>query len=194
MNNKQRRRVKKIVFLTGLALAILLVQGLALFLLGQPAICECGYVKLWEGVVRSPGNSQHLSDWYSFSHIIHGLVFYAALWALFPRMPVRYRFLLALGIEAGWEIFENTPWVINLYRQQALAQGYVGDSILNSLSDTLFASLGLGIARRVPVWASIALIIAFEVWVVFSIHDNLLLNVLNFVSPLEFIRQWQAGM
>lgn len=180
-------------FLGIFAITILLLQGIILFLLGQPAICECGYIKLWEGVVLSSGNSQHIVDWYSFSHIIHGLAFYAILWILFPKMPLKYRFLVALSIEAGWEIFENTPWIINLYRQQALSQGYIGDSILNSIFDTLFMVLGFIMARISPLWASIMIIVALEVWVGYSIHDNLTLNILNFIHQFEFIRQWQMG-
>lgn len=176
-----------------IAIIIILLQGIVLFFLSQPLICECGYIKFWEGIVLSPGNSQHITDWYSFSHIIHGLIFYAILWILFPKMPLKYRFLIALSIEASWEIFENTPWIINLYRQQALAQGYIGDSILNSISDTLFMVLGFIIARFAPLWTSIIVIIALEVFVAYSIHDNLTLNILNFIHQFEFIRRWQSG-
>ena len=141
----------------------------------------------------SSGNSQHLTDWYSFSHIIHGFIFYLALWYFFPRMSLGYRFLLALGIEAGWEILENTPWLIEHYRQQALAQGYVGDSIINSLSDTLAAALGFLLAWRLPVLLIVVLGIAMELFVGFSIRDNLTLNVLGFFHQFEFITTWQKG-
>src|SRR3990172_12946076 len=115
-------RIKNISLSTAVLLCagIILIQALALSSFGQPPICECGYVKLWEGVVLSSGNSQHLTDWYTFSHVIHGFLFYLALWYFFPRMPIATRFLLALGVEAGWEIIENTPWLIEHYRQQAL--------------------------------------------------------------------------
>src|SRR5882672_5985797 len=109
------------------AAALLALQALALHLFGQPWICTCGYVKLWEGVVLSGGNSQHLTDWYTFSQIVHGIVFYALLRLGFPRMSVMQRLLLAVAIEAAWEIIENTPTVIRHYREQALAQGYAGD-------------------------------------------------------------------
>ncbi|MBI2611033.1 DUF2585 family protein [Candidatus Kaiserbacteria bacterium] len=182
--------LQNVVILSALLLA---TQALALFLFGQPAICECGYVKLWEGAVLGSGNSQHLTDWYTFSHIIHGFLFYLALWYFFPRMPVATRFLIALGIEVGWEIVENTPWLIEHYRQQALAQGYVGDSIINSLVDTLGETLGFVLAWRLPVLAIIALGIGLELFVGFSIRDNLFLNILGFFVQPEFISTWQAG-
>ena len=175
------------------SLLLLAAQAVALFLFGQPAICECGYVKLWEGVVLSSGNSQHLTDWYTFSHVIHGFIFYLALWYFFPRMPIAYRFLLALGIEVGWEVIENTPWLIEHYREQALAQGYVGDSIINSLVDTLGEALGFLLAWRLPVLAIVALGIGLELFVGFSIRDNLFLNVLGFFYQFEFISEWQSG-
>jgi hypothetical protein len=176
-----------------LIVGLLAFQALALYLFGQPAVCECGYVKLWEGVVLGSGNSQHLTDWYTFSHVIHGFLFYAALRYLFPRMSVPMRLALAVGIEAGWEIFENTPWLIDHYRQQALAQGYVGDSIINSLSDTLAMLIGFLLAARLPVALIIALGIGMEAFTLFSIRDSLTLNVLNFLHQFDLIRDWQGG-
>ena len=182
------------VFKTAAAITLLLIlQGAVLWLLGQPVICECGYVKLWEGVVLSSGNSQHVTDWYTFSHIIHGFLFYALLRYFFPKMGVATRLLLALGIEITWEIAENTPWVINSYREQALARGYTGDSIINSLFDTIWMAAGFALAWRLPVWATVAIGLALELWVGYVIHDNLTFNILNFIYPFEFIRQWQAG-
>lgn len=176
-----------------IAVSLFFLQGVTLFLFGQPLICDCGYVKVWEGMVLSSGMSQHLTDWYTFSHIIHGFLFYALLWYFFPRMSLGARLLLAMGIEIGWELAENTPWVIEAYRSQALAQGYVGDSIINSLFDTLSMMVGFGLAWRLPVWGAVALGILFEVGVGYAIHDNLTLNILNFIYPFEFIHAWQAG-
>src|SRR3989338_3453057 len=130
------------------AVLLLALQAGALYLMGQPPFCECGSISLWSGVVLSAENSQQISDWYTFSHIIHGLLFYLGLWFFFPRMPMLWRFALAVGIEVSWEIFENTPMVIEHYRQQALAQGYIGDSILNSISDTIAMILGFLLAAR----------------------------------------------
>ena len=174
------------VFLLGL-------QALALYLLGQPPICECGHIKLWEGVILSSGNSQHLTDWYTFSHVIHGFLFYLALWFFFPRMPISVRFLLALGIEVGWEVFENTPMIIEHYRQQALAQGYIGDSIINSVMDTIAMVAGFFLAWKWPVWSVVALGLGLEIFVGYSIRDNLVLNVLGFFYQFEFISVWQQG-
>lgn len=173
--------------------ALLLLQAVILFWMGQPLICECGYIKLWEGEVLSSGNSQHLADWYSWSHMIHGFVFYFLLWFFFPRMSVGARLLIATGIEVSWEIFENTPLVIDAYREQALAQGYTGDSVLNSVFDTLFMILGFWFALTFPVWVTIALALGLEFWVLYSIRDNLTLNILNFIYQFEFINRWQSG-
>lgn len=173
--------------------AIIAVQVLTLYLMGQPWICECGVVKLWEGVVFSVGNSQHIFDWYSFSHIIHGVLFYALFAYLFPRASWPQRLMLAVVVEVGWELIENTPAVIEHYRQQALAAGYVGDSILNSVSDTLMMVGGFLFARRFPVWVSVALCIVLELFVLFMIRDNLTLNVINLIYPVEWIGDWQSG-
>ncbi|RJR12620.1 DUF2585 family protein [Candidatus Parcubacteria bacterium] len=175
------------------AVALVTAQALVLFVLGQPSICECGYIKVWEGVVLSSGNSQHLTDWYTFSHVIHGFLFYLVLWFFFPRMPVAARFFLAVGLEAGWEIIENTPMVIEHYRQQALAQGYIGDSVLNSVMDTLAMALGFLLAWRWPVWVIVGLAVVMEAFVAYSIRDNLLLNIIGLIYPLEFINNWQMG-
>jgi hypothetical protein len=184
-----------IMFRISIACAVFLIalQGSALFLMGQPLICECGFVKVWEGVVLSSGNSQHISDWYTFSHIIHGFLFYLVLWYFFPNMPAGKRFAYAVAIEAGWEVFENTPWVINHYREQALAQGYIGDSVLNSLFDTLAMTAGFVMARKFPVWLIVALGIGMELWVGYAIRDNLTLNILGFFTQPEFIKNWQIG-
>jgi len=172
---------------------LLALQALVLYLLGQPFICECGFIKLWESDVLSSGMSQHLFDWYTFSHIIHGFVFFGVLRLLFPRMSLGTKLMLAMGIEIGWEIAENTPWVINAYREQALAQGYVGDSILNSLLDTVSMMLGFFLAFRLPVSLTVFLAVLFEVAVGYVIRDNLTLNVLNFIYQFEFIHDWQSG-
>ena len=162
-----------------------------LVLLGQPIICPCGYVKLWHGNVLSAGNSQHITDWYTFSHIIHGFCFYLMMWFMFPRMPIKWRFLFSFGIETGWEILENTAWLIHIYRNQALAVGYSGDSVINSVSDTVAMALGFVLAWRLPVWITVVLAVAMESFVGYFIHDNLTLNILNSVHQFDFIREWQ---
>lgn len=140
-----------------------------------------------------PGNSQHLTDWYTISHVIHGFIFYWILWKLFPKMHVGWRLLFALAIEVGWEILENTPMVIDHYRQQALAQGYTGDSILNSISDTIVMIVGFIFARISPTWLTIILLLAMEIIVGYMIRDNLTLNITNLIHVFPWIAKWQSG-
>ncbi|RJQ33439.1 DUF2585 family protein [Candidatus Parcubacteria bacterium] len=167
------------------------IQAATLYALGQPALCECGIVQFWEGDVGSNGNSQQFADWYTFSHIIHGFLFYLALWYLFPKLNFLQRLTIAVALEVGWELFENTPLVIEHYRQQALAAGYVGDSILNSISDTVAMMIGFVFAARMPVWATIFAAIGLELYVGYSIRDNLTLNIMGFFYNPEFLSNWQ---
>lgn len=179
---------------TGLiALCFLAAQAITLYIFGQPAICTCGEVKLWEGVVLGPGNSQHLSDWYTFSHIVHGFIFYGLLALVMPRSSVRVRLMIALGVEVAWEILENTPMVIQHYREQALAQGYTGDSIINSVMDTVFMAVGFIFARKFPWWSTVIAAVVLELFVLYMIRDNLTLNVINLVFPFQMISDWQAS-
>ena len=180
---------------TSLALCagVVALQAVVLLAMGQPAICTCGSVKLWHGVVTSAENSQHVSDWYTFSHVIHGFGFYLLLWLVAPRASLALPFALALGLEAGWEILENTPLIIDRYRQSALAQGYVGDSAVNSAFDTLAMATGFFLARALPRSATIGLAVAMELFVGVMIRDNLVLNIVQLVSPSQAISQWQSG-
>ena len=177
-----------------LAAALLItLQALTLHGLGRVLYCTCGYIKLWEGEVNSSGNSQHLTDWYSFSHIIHGFIFYFLAWLVARRWPLGLRFLLALGIEVSWEIVENTNAVIEHYRAATISLDYYGDSIVNSLSDTLMAVFGFFLARALPVAATVTLALAMEVVVGAVIRDNLTLNVLMLLYPVPAIKAWQLG-
>lgn len=175
------------------ALALVAMQALVLYSFGQPPICACGTVKLWEGSVLSSGNSQHLSDWYSFSHIIHGFIFYALLAYFTPKIPVRVRILIAFGVEIAWEIIENTPTIIQHYREQALAQGYTGDSIINSVSDTLMMAFGFLLTRKFPWYVILGLAIVLEGFTLYMIRDNLVLNLVNLVHAFPSIAAWQAS-
>ena len=145
-----------------IALLILAAVAGIEFAMGRNPICTCGTVDLWVGARDSPKTSQMLLDWYSLSHVVHGLLFYAILWLVARRLDVNWRFLIAMAIEASWEVIENTTMVIDRYRATTAALGYTGDSIVNSLSDVLMMALGFLIARKLPVRASILLLVVLE--------------------------------
>jgi hypothetical protein len=175
------------------ALAIIVVAAAILLTMGRNPICTCGTVDLWVGERDSSHTSQMLLDWYSLSHVVHGLLFYAALWFAARRWPIEWRFLTALLIEASWEVVENTPWVIDRYRTATAALGYNGDSVINSLSDIAMMALGFLAARKLPVWISVALLVVLEVVPLLVIRDNLTLNIWMLLAPNRSIAAWQAG-
>jgi hypothetical protein len=183
-------------------IATLLLAAYAAFILfamQRPPICACGTVKLWHGVVQSAENSQHLADWYTFSHVIHGLIFYGAAhllwrkWRLFDGAPTRWALPIAVILEASWEILENSPMIIDRYRAVTVSFGYAGDSIVNSMADIGWMVLGFWLAAKLPWKASLAMAIAFELLTLALIRDNLTLNVLMLVHPVDAVREWQAA-
>jgi hypothetical protein len=174
------------------AILILFAAAAILLAMGRNPICTCGTVDLWVGLRDSPKTSQMLADWYSLSHVVHGLLFYAALWLVARGWPVERRFLAALLIESAWEVTENTPFVIDRYRETTAALGYTGDSVINSLSDILMMCVGFLAARKLPAWGAVLLVIVLEVVPLLVIRDNLTLNVWNLLAPNPAVAAWQA--
>lgn len=176
---------------TWIALGLLLILAAAgiELAMGREPWCRCGSISLWHGQVLSAENSQHLTDWYTPSHIVHGILFYAALALALPRVPLGLRALIALAVEAAWEVTENTDWVIGRYRAATIALDYYGDSVVNSVADMPAMLLGFTLAARL----SLAVALGLELLALLAIRDNLTLNVIMLLHPLEAIRSWQAG-
>jgi hypothetical protein len=190
-SSKTVRPAWRITLLLGLGLVA--ATAAVELAMGRVPICTCGTVKLWAPDVNSADNSQHIADWYTPSHIIHGFLFFGLTWLFARRLPLGVRALIAIAVECAWEIAENSPLVIDRYREATIALGYTGDSVINSVSDIAFMTLGFVFAARAPVWLTVILAVFFELLTGWLIRDNLTLNVLMLLHPVDAIRAWQAG-
>ena len=173
--------------------AVLSLTALVEGWLGRSPLGPDGKFGWWDGNIWSSENSQRVADAYSFSHIVHGILFFALLWLVARKLPLSYRFTIALLLEAGWEVLENSPIIINRYREATIALGYVGDSVLNSCSDIAMMALGFWIASRVKIWVSVTAVLAMEVFCLLWVRDNLTLNVIMLIHPIEAIKAWQSA-
>ncbi len=184
-------RVSKFSALIALLLSLAFIA--ILFLMDRPPICACGTIKLWHGVVQSSENSQHISDWYTMSHIIHGFIFFGLGRLLLKKWPLGLALCAAILVEGAWEILENSPIIIDRYREVTISYGYAGDSIINSVFDLLWMILGFFMASRLPWKVTVAIALFFEVFTAYMIRDNLALNVLMLVAPIESVKEWQSA-
>jgi hypothetical protein len=192
----QSRSIPRLRLLPAIATALAITAAAAgiLFWMGRSPICGCGYVKLWHNHANDAETSQHFADWYTYSHVLHGVIFYWLLWAIFRgRLSVAARLVIAMLMEAAWEIFENTGFIIERYRTRTISRDYAGDSIINSVGDMLATLVGFLIAARLPPWLTVVLLIITEIVMLILLRDNLILNIIMLVYPLEAIRQWQAA-
>ena len=164
-----------------------------LFAMDRPPICACGEVKFWHGIVQSSENSQHIADWYTPSHIIHGFIFFGLGRLLLMKWPLGLALCAAIFVEGAWEILENSPVIINRYREVTISYGYAGDSIINSVFDLVWMILGFFLASRLPWKVTLAIALIFELFTAYVIRDNLALNILMLVAPVEAVKDWQAA-
>ena len=172
--------------------------GLAIFLTlwswGQPLICTCGEVKLWINSIWSSGNSQHIADWYTLSHIVHGLMIVPIGRVIFPRVTFPWLFAVALVTGVAWEIVEHTNFVLDQFRATTVNQGYLGDSVLNAVADYVFMMAGFFVGWMMrPLW-TLALIVTLELSAAMIARDSLILEAVMLVHRFEVIEEWQQDI
>src|SRR5262245_35321595 len=173
--------------------AIISIAALLELAIGRPLTYTKGPVRLWSGDIRSDQNSQQIADPYTVTHVVHGALFYGLTFAVLPA-PVGVRAIAATTIEAAWEAYENTDQVINHIRTGTISLGYYGDSVINSVADMLACVAGFFLARRLPTMTTVLWVVAAELILAFWIHDNLTLNILMLIYPIDAIRRWQLAV
>ena len=171
----------------------LLVTMVELRFQGRLWLCSCGKIYLWVGNIHSSDNSQHLLDPYAFTHLLHGVVIFWVLALALPNLRAHWQLTLAVAIEAAWEVFENSAFVIDRYREATIALGYEGDTIVNSMSDIIVCGIGFALATYLGFRRSFALFALTELLLVVWIRDSLILNVVMLIYPIEAIKAWQMG-
>ena len=170
---------------------VLLLMIVLLRAQGRLLLCACGHFEIWTSDTCSSNNSQQLFDPYSFTHVLHGFLFFYLVVLVFSRLRRGWQLVLALALEAAWEVFENSSFVIDRYRTATAALGYQGDTVVNSIGDLACALIGFLIARQVGIRGSLILFVLLELILVFWIHDSLLLQILMLIWPIETLKSWQ---
>lgn len=173
------------------AVVVLPITALLLHFQGRIWSCACGKLYPWAGDIWTSHNSQHLFDPYSFTHVLHGVIFYGLLAWLVPRLTREWRFSLATLLECGWELLENSEIVIQRYRDSTASLGYAGDSIYNAMGDIVSCAAGFWVARYLGLRWSVVFIIVVELVLLAWIRDNLTLNIVMLLHPIEAIKNWQ---
>lgn len=177
-----------------LSVAVGSLMTAVLALLGRLWWCKLGDAAIYvNDAWNSSHTSQHFLDPYTFTHILHGVLFFWIAGLLFAKMATGWQYLVAVGVEAAWEVLENTNWVIDKYRENTASLDYFGDSIANSAGDLIACAAGFWIAVKFGWWRSLAFFIAVEVFLLLWIRDGLLLNIVMLLYPLDAVKNWQMG-
>lgn len=175
-----------------ISLLIITIAAVMLFAMGRIPFCKCGIISIWSSDVTSNQQSQQLTDPYSFTHVLHGIGFYFLIWLVFRnRLTLGQRLILAVTIESGWEILENTEWVLGRYRAATISYDYWGDSVFNSVGDILAMMVGFWLAAKLPWWGSVAAFVLIDSALLFFIRDSLIVNIIMLIYPVEAIKNWQ---
>lgn len=174
-------------------LAILAVAVVTLDLQGRVWWCQAGDYTPWSWDIWTAHNSQHILDPYTFTHILHGVLEFWLIGLVFWKVPLAWRFVIAIFIESSWEVAENSSYIINRYREETLSLNYFGDSIINSVADIAACAFGFYVAYKIKFWRSLAFFIATEVILLLTIRDSLIINIIMLIYPIEAIKLWQIN-